>query len=147
MKVQIGEAANGVLYAVGGAGGGLSLYMQDGHLVYEYNMMIIENYQVRTGKLPTGTHDIEISTTIPKPGGPADVLIKVDGKEAAKTLVKRTVPVAFTATETFDVGADLGSPVSQTYFDKGPFEFDGKIDQVRVELVHQYHQHLATPAY
>jgi hypothetical protein len=43
------------------------------------------------------------------------------------------VPAAFTATETFDVGADLGSTVLLDYFDRRPFEFDGKIDAVWVE--------------
>lgn len=135
IEAEFSDNANGVLYAVGGAGGGLSVYMDDGHLVYEYNMMIIENYQARTSKIPAGKHQIEISTSIPKPAGPGEVVIKVDGKEAARTTVARTVPAAFTATESFDVGADLGSPVSPVYADKRPFEFTGKIDEVKVELV------------
>ncbi len=61
-------------------------------------------------------------------------MIKVDGNEVAKTTVKRTVPGAFTASETFDVGADLGSPVSLTYFDRAPFKFDGKIEKVVIKL-------------
>ena len=48
--------------------------------------------------------------------------------------MKRTVPGAFTASETFDVGVDLGSPVSLDYFDRAPFRFDGKIENVMVEL-------------
>ena len=52
----------------------------------------------------------------------------------ARTTVKRTVPAAFTASETFDVGVDLGSPVSLDYFDRVPFPFSGKIGQVEVKL-------------
>ena len=52
----------------------------------------------------------------------------------ARTTVKRTVPAAFTASETFDVGVDLGSPVSLDYFDRAPFAFTGKIGQVEVKL-------------
>jgi arylsulfatase len=48
--------------------------------------------------------------------------------------VKRTVPAAFTASETFDVGTDLGSPVSLDYFDRRPFPFEGKINAVEVKL-------------
>jgi arylsulfatase len=44
------------------------------------------------------------------------------------------VPAAFSASETFDVGVDLGSPVSVDYFERRPFAFNGKIDEVRVEL-------------
>lgn len=129
-----GDNANGVLYAVGGAGGGLSVYMQDGHLVYEYNMMIIENYLAKTDRISAGKHEIAIRTSIPKPAGPGEVVITVDGKEAARVKLARTVPAAFTATESFDVGVDLGSPVSTVYDARRPFEFDGKIEQVRIEL-------------
>ena len=73
-------------------------------------------------------------TLLGKPGAPAEVILKVDGKEVARTTVKRTVPAAFTGSETFDVGVDLGSPVSLDYFDRRPFPFSGKIEKVRVEL-------------
>jgi hypothetical protein len=46
----------------------------------------------------------------------------------------RTVPAAFSASETFGVGADLGSPVSLDYFDRRPFRFEGKIESVEVAL-------------
>ena len=75
-----------------------------------------------------------MDTTIAKPGAPAEVVLTVDGKEVARTTVKRTVPAAFTASETFDVGVDLGSPVSLDYFDRRPFRFTGRIDRVSVEL-------------
>ena len=61
-------------------------------------------------------------------------MLKVDGQEVARTTVKRTVPAAFSASETFDVGVDLGSTVSLDYFDRRPFKFDGKIERVDVKL-------------
>jgi arylsulfatase len=135
IDAELGDNATGVLYALGGAGGGLALYMDKGQLVYEYNMMIIERYFARSaGKIPAGKHRIEVATQIAKPGAPADVVITVDGAEVARTTVKRTVPAAFTASESFDVGVDLGSPVSLDYFDRAPFAFNGKIDNVTVEL-------------
>jgi hypothetical protein len=45
-----------------------------------------------------------------------------------------TVPAAFTASETFDVGTDLGSLVSRDYAERRPFKFEGKIGSVRVKL-------------
>jgi arylsulfatase len=39
-----------------------------------------------------------------------------------------------TADETFDVGIDLGSPVSLDYFERRPFKFNGKIASVEVRL-------------
>ncbi len=135
VDAETGEKASGVLYALGGASGGLTLYMDKGELVYEYNMMIIERYTARSAdKLPPGKHRIEVDTAIANPGAPGEVIISVDGKEVARTTVKRTVPAAFTASETFDVGTDLGSPVSIDYFDRRPFQFDGKITAVNVRL-------------
>jgi arylsulfatase len=135
VDADLGENASGVLYALGGASGGLTLYMDQGQLVYEYNMMIIERYTARTQeKLAPGKHRIEVDTTIAKPGAPAEVVLAVDGKEVGRTTVQRTVPAAFTASETFDVGVDLGSPVSMDYFDKRPFRFDGEIEGVAVSL-------------
>lgn len=135
IDAELGENATGVLYALGGASGGLTLYMDKGEIVYEYNMMIIERYKARSSeKLSAGKHRIEVDTTIAKPGAPADVVIRADGKEVARTTVKRTVPAAFTASESFDVGVDLGSPVSLDYFDRRPFYFNGKIESVRVDL-------------
>jgi hypothetical protein len=85
-------------------------------------------------KLAPGKRKIEVATTIAKPGAPAEVVLAVDGNEVARTTVKRTVPVALTASETFDVGIDLGSPVSLAYFDRRPFPFTGKISSVTVRL-------------
>ena len=45
-----------------------------------------------------------------------------------------TVAGAVTASETLDVGVDLGSPVSLDYFDRRPFAFNGKINSVTVDL-------------
>lgn len=135
IEAELGENASGVLYALGGASGGLTLYLDDGELVYEYNMMVIERYTARSKeKLAPGTHRIEVDTTIAQPGAPAEVVLTVDGQEVARAIVGRTVPAAFTASESFDVGVDLGSPVSLAYFDRRPFAFNGRIDSVKVKL-------------
>jgi arylsulfatase A-like enzyme len=135
IDVEVSQDASGVLYALGGASGGVTLYVDQGQLVYEYNMLIIERTTAKSEtKLTPGKHKIEVDETIAKPGAPADVIIKVDGQEVARAKVKRTVPGAFTASETFDVGVDLGSPVSLDYFDRAPFKFDGKIVNLKVEL-------------
>ena len=99
-------------------------------------MMIIERYVARsTEPLAAGQHRIVVDTTLGEARrSPADVVLTVDGEEVARTTVERTVPAAFTASETFDVGVDLGSPVSRDYFDRRPFRFDGTIERVEVQL-------------
>ena len=138
IDVDIDEEGNsGVLYALGGAGGGLTFFMDEkGRLRYEYNMMLIERYKAKSEPIPAGHHTIEVQTTFEssEPLSPADVSITVDGVPAAFTTVERTVPGSFTASETFDVGTDLGSPVSRNYAHKIPFAFDGTINKVTVKV-------------
>jgi arylsulfatase len=74
-------------------------------------------------------------TIIATPGAPADVSLSVDGEAAGHGVVGGTVPAAFSATETFDVGIDLGSPVSLEYFERSGFAFEGTIVSMLVELL------------
>ena len=137
IDAELGDKASGVLYALGGSGGGLALYMDKGQLVYEYNMMIIERYVARSAALiSAGKHRIEVTTKLQsaQPLSAADVVLKVDGVEVGRTTVARTVPGAFSASETFDVGVDLGSTVSLDYMERRPFRFDGKVSAVKVVL-------------
>ena len=135
MDVDVGENASGVLYALGGISGGVSLYIDKGQLIYEYNMMMIERYIGRSAeRLPAGRHKITIDTAIPKPGAPSVVTVSIDGKETIRVDLKRTVPAAFSASETLDVGTDLGSPVSLDYYDRRPFKFGGQIKNMDIEL-------------
>ncbi|NEO91455.1 MAG: arylsulfatase [Moorea sp. SIO3G5] len=136
IDVDLNGNDSGVIYALGGSGGGLTFFMEDGKLKYEYNMMLLDRYKAESAVLPSGNHTIEVKTTFTslEPLAPANVVIKVDGTEVASTTVERTVPGAFTASETFDVGTDLGSPVSLDYADNAPFPFTGTIKTVKVEL-------------
>ena len=137
IDAEIGANASGVLYALGGSGGGLTLYMDQGQLVYEYNMMIIERYIARSStRIAPGKRRIEVTTRLAsaQPLSPAEVVLTVDGQEVARTTVKRTVPAAFSPSETFDVGVDLGATVSIDYFDRRPFKFTGTINGVKVEM-------------
>lgn len=138
IALDVPENASGVIYALGGFSGGLTLFMDNGVLVYEYNMLVIERYQARSASpIPAGQHAILVETAFEsgKAMAPAKVVLKVDGEEVGAVVVARTVPAAFTASETFGVGVDLGSPVSPDYFDRAPFRFEGKIDSVNVEVL------------
>jgi arylsulfatase len=58
-----------------------------------------------------------------------DAVLKVNGQTAGQA---HFANVNVSANETFDIGSDLGSPVSSEY--KSPNRFTGKIDLVTVEL-------------
>jgi hypothetical protein len=131
------DLASGVLYALGGFSGGVSLFLDEGILVYEYNMLILDRFQARSSMpLKAGRHVVKVQTRFEstRPMAPASVTLQVDGCTVAETVVARTVPLAFTASETFDVGVDLGSPVSPDYYDRRPFRFSGKIHSLTVEV-------------
>ncbi len=70
----------------------------------------------------------------PKPGSALDVTIKVNDEVFAKGTVPRTGTLTFTANDNFDIGMDTLSPVSEFYFDKKPFAYNGKIGMTTVQL-------------
>jgi len=63
----------------------------------------------------------------------AEVKFRINGEEAATGKVRRTVPAAFTASETLDVGMDTSSPVANDYFERAPFKFEGTLKRLHFE--------------
>ncbi|MFZ0605390.1 MAG: arylsulfatase, partial [Roseiarcus sp.] len=134
----IPDNANGVLYKLGANSGGLTCFVEDGVLAYEYNLFIIQRTKIRAKeKLPTGKVKIEIETryVAPRPGGPLKITMKAAGKLVAEGEVPISAPLLFTANDCLDIGMALGSPVSLDYYDKAPFKFNGKIEQVHVKYL------------
>ncbi|APZ91595.1 arylsulfatase [Fuerstiella marisgermanici] len=137
MDVNVPAGACGVLYALAGFSGGLTCYMDDGKLCYEFNLFEIERTKVRS-KTPisAGKHRIEVvSKLVKKIGGPIDISLLVDGKEVAKGRVPRGLSLHFTGNATFDIGRDQDSPVSLDYYDRAPFAFDGKIQTTEIRYL------------
>ena len=125
-----------MLYALGGFSGGLSLYVKDGKLSYEYNLFELQRTHIRAaGKLTPGEAKIEVETSyvVPKPAGPLKVVIRVNGEKVASGVVPVSAPLLFTANDCLDIGTDLGSPVSVDYYDEAPFKFNGEISNVHVK--------------
>jgi len=124
-----------VLYALCSSSGGLTCYLDDGYLNYEYNLFIIQRTKIRSKQpLPAGPATIEISTEYAelKPGGPLNVTLTVNGEQQAVGVVPISAPLAFTANDCLDIGTCLGAPVSLDYYDRAPFPFNGTIDTVNV---------------
>jgi arylsulfatase len=135
IDADIPADANGVLYALGGAGGGLTCYVEDGYLCYEYNTFIVMRTTLRSpNRLPTGPAKIQIETAYaePRPAGPLDITMTVNDAPFGAGRVPVSVPLAFTANDCLDIGTCLGSPVSTAYYDKAPFPFTGQIHNVNV---------------
>ncbi len=135
MDVDVPDKANGVLYALGGFAGGLTLYVKDNVLAYEYNLFEIRRTTIQAkDKLPTGKTTIEVDTKlVNKIGGPLDIQIKANGKVFAHGQVPNGISLHFSGgNECFDIGRDEGSPVSPAYYDQAPFPFNGAIRETKV---------------
>ncbi|WP_157637889.1 arylsulfatase [Flexithrix dorotheae] len=137
MEVEMPRNANGVLYAIGGFSGGLSLYMKDGYLNYEYNLFEIERTKMKSPqKIPAGMTKIEVNSSFQwtqQRTLEGHVKIKVNGKEVMSGVIPRCAPLTFTANDCLDLGSDQGSPVSEAYIEKKPFEFNGKLKTTHIK--------------
>jgi arylsulfatase len=135
ITADLPDRANGVLYALGAAAGGLTCYLDDGHLSYEYNLFILMRTKIRSeAALPAGPATITVETRYAekRPAGPLDITVSLDGEPIASGRVPVSAPLLFTANDCLDIGTCLGSPVSLDYRERAPFPFEGTIERVHV---------------
>jgi hypothetical protein len=134
MEVDVPADANGVLYALAGFSGGITCYVKDGKLGYEFNLFEVERTKIRSkAKLPTGKVTIEVESKLQdKIGGPMEVTLRVNGKQVGQGTVPRAMSLHFTSNATFDIGTDQDSPVSLDYYDDAPFSFNGTIGKTTI---------------
>ncbi|HWV50030.1 MAG TPA: arylsulfatase [Microbacterium sp.] len=135
LHTTLPERANGVLYKLGGAGGGLTCFLVDGVLTYEYNLFLVQRTTIASSEpLPAGDVTIEVDTTYvePRPGGPLSVTLRVDGAEVGSGIVPISAPLLFSANDCLDIGRAYGGAVSRVYADRMPFAFEGTIGKVHI---------------
>ena len=141
VDVDASENSNGTLFALGGFSGGMSVFVDDGIVKYEHNLFLIERTKIAASKrLPAGRSKIEITSSRAEANNiysPIDIVIKVNDEEVASGRVPMSKPSVFSFNDGFDIGIDLGSPVSDDYYDKAPFKFDGQIHSLRAEYVEE----------
>ena len=131
--VEIPEGgATGPIAAIGGDSSGWSLYLNDGVPTFCYNFPgPVYTYIRGSEALAPGRHEIGFTfdKTGPEPLGAGGTgTLTVDGTQVAEGEIARTATVGYSMDETFDIGWDKGSPVSEEY---GPIsKFTGKIIRV-----------------
>lgn len=132
--------ASGVLIANGGSSAGYTLYLEDGVPVYEFNFFGREHYRVAgVAPLEPGAHRVTMAYEQAPFEAGKDVTggiatLSVNGTEIGSGEIAQVVPARYSATETMDIGMDLGATVSPAYKEAAPFAFTGTIKQVSVEL-------------
>ena len=138
IDMEIPENASGVLYKLGANSGGLTVFMDQGILTYEYNLFIIERVKLRSSEpLAAGRHQLEILTqhTDDNPRGPLSIKCTLNGNPLIEGIVPRPAALIFTANDCLDVGQALGSPVSMEYRERAPFKFNGTIHTMNVDYL------------
>ncbi len=138
-EVEIPQGGGeGVNLCQGGRFAGWSLYMKDGKVSYVHNWFGKERYTVTAQRpLPPGKATIRYEFAYEggdKPGMGGTGTISVNGRQVAEGRIENTVPFLFSADETTDVGVDKATPVTEDYEERHN-EFNGKIEQVTVELM------------
>ncbi len=135
-EVDIPEGgAEGVLMTQGGRFNGLGLYLLQGKPVFSYNLVGVDRTTLAAkDALTPGKHTIALDFKYDGGGiGKGGLLtLTVDGKEVADGKLARTIPFRVSADETFDIGEDTGTPVSEDY--RVPFKFDGTLNKIVINL-------------
>ncbi|WP_433802211.1 arylsulfatase [Actinomycetospora sp. CA-084318] len=134
--VDVEGTGDGVLVAQGGRFGGWSLYVSGGRPCYVYNWFGWRRHTVRSAvPLTPGRHEVRVDFAYDGGGvgRGGTVTLRVDGHDVGTVRVPATVPYYFSFDETFDVGVDLGTPVTEDYA-AGDNAFPGTVHTVRVDL-------------
>jgi arylsulfatase len=141
------SGAEGVIIAQGGNTNGWSLYAKGGKLKYCYNFFGIDLTFVESAQpLPAGHHQVRMEFKYDGGGlgkGGA-ISLYVDGKPVGQGRIERSVPMAYSADETCDIGVEGGSPVSPDYGPTGN-EFSGEVNWVQIDLEKDDQDHLIAP--
>lgn len=129
------KGADGVLLAVGGRAGGLSLYVQKNQLWFTYNNGEEKVYATSSEPIKAGKNLLKVDFNYEgkdnAQNGPATAIIYINDKKVGEVKVSRTLPtVGFY--ESIEVGKDQVTAVSENY--NVPFTYAGKLNHVIIDL-------------
>jgi hypothetical protein len=130
MTAQIDRLAGdeGVLYATGTENSGMSLFVLDGHLVFDYNAF--DNHTVITSTAPVPSGASTVGVVFRRDGRDGEATVTIDGEPCGAAhipLVMRTI-----SSVGCSIGYDSGSAVSRLY--ESPNAFTGRIRRLDVQL-------------
>jgi hypothetical protein len=137
-EVEVPEGgANGVIVAQGGSVGGWALYAHEGRLKYCYNLLGLKSFYVDSNGGPAiaaGQHQVRMEFAYDG-GGLAKggtVSLFLDGDKVGEGRVDATAALIFSADDTFDVGEEGGSVVTEDYGHDN--RFSGSVNWVQIDL-------------
>ena len=110
VEADLPADASGVLYALGGFAGGLTCFIDDGYLCYEYNLFIISRTKIRSDGNCRRPATIAVETRYAEAaarGTPRHHIRVGQCRRAASVPI--SAPLLFTANDCLDIGVCLGS--------------------------------------
>ncbi len=126
-QIDLNGEEEGVIVAVGGMTGGYTMFIKDNHLYYDYNFLDGVHYILKSSPLPKGKTDLKFSFTRTKAfGGEGELYI--NGQKQDEVEMPQMHVSTYSLAETFDVGMDTGTQVSDVY--TGVNKFTGTLDRI-----------------
>jgi hypothetical protein len=139
--------AEGMINTNGGRFGGDGFYLLKGKPVFLWNLFNYKRVRWEAPEaLSPGKHTLEFDfkynglglatlafnnmTGIGR-GGTGE--LKADGKVVATQKMEHTIPLLLQWDETFDIGADTGTPADDQDY-QVPFKFTGKLNKLRIKI-------------
>ena len=137
--------AEGVIVCCGGLGGGFSVFIKDKKLHWEHNYYNETRSRVSSNEIiPEGRQTLSAEIKVDKQGKfetGGTVTLRLGEKAIGEGRFEKQIGGFFSANESFDVGCDTCSPVSNQY--KTPFAFTGKIIKVMIDTSEETFEDLA----
>ena len=131
IQINLTGEEEGVIAAVGGMTGGYSMFIKDNRLYYDYNFLDGVHYVLKSAPLPNGPTDLKFNFIKTQDFGGIGELY-VNGKKVDEVDMPQMHIATYSLAETFDIGRDTGTQVSDLY--TGIFKFDGNIDRVIITV-------------
>jgi len=146
-EVTIPEGgAEGMLQTNGGRFGGYGFYVVKSKPVFCWNLLDLKRVKWEGPELTPGKHTLEFDfdydglgfatlafNNMSGIGQGGTGVLKVDGKTVATQTMDKTVPIILQWDETFDIGADTGTPVDDGDY-QCPFPFTGEIQKLTIDV-------------
>jgi arylsulfatase A-like enzyme len=141
------EGADGIIVTDGGRFGGYGMYLMKSKPVFTWNLLDLKRERWEAPQaLSPGKHTIAFDfkydglgfatlafNNLTGIGRGGTGVLKVDGQAVATHKMEHTIPLVLPIDETFDIGADTGTPVDDNDY-QVPFAFTGKIDKLTIDL-------------
>jgi arylsulfatase A-like enzyme len=127
-SVDYADGDEGVLYATGTQNSGLSMFIQGGRFVLDYNAFGDHTVVESDRPVPAGTHELRVILRRGE-GMAGSFELQIDGQSVGRADLPLYMRMMSSVGPS--VGYDHGSPVSQRY--RAPFKFTGNLREVVIE--------------